>query len=184
MKPSTMMKPSILKNGSWNPYLVGAGIGILSWLVFLLVDKPLGISTEVSKWGGAVLGLFTGQEAVTAMPYWGKNPPSLGYSFWFTIAVVAGAFASAGLAGTLRKEVVPELWKSRFGPSVTRRAVGAFLGGVLLLFGARLADGCTSGHGISGSLQLAASGWLFFLSVMVTGVITARLLFPHKNINQ
>jgi uncharacterized membrane protein YedE/YeeE len=39
-----------------------------------------------------------------------------------------------------------------------------------MMFGARLAQGCTSGHGISGSLQLAVSSWIFvvvFLAVAV-----------------
>ncbi|MBT8043399.1 MAG: YeeE/YedE family protein, partial [Verrucomicrobiae bacterium] len=69
------------------------------------------------------------------------------------------------------------VWKERMGGSVTRRYVGAFLGGAILLFGARLAGGCTSGHAISGSLQLAASGWIFFAVMMVSGVVTARTIF-------
>jgi uncharacterized membrane protein YedE/YeeE len=49
------------------------------------------------------------------------------------------------------------------------------------MFGARLAGGCTSGHGISGSLQLALSGWVFFASVFVSGILTALLLFGKEN---
>ena len=53
----------------------------------------------------------------------------------------------------------------------------AFVGGVILMFGARLAGGCTSGHGISGSLQLAISGWTFFIAVFVAGIVTAFSLY-------
>jgi hypothetical protein len=49
------------------------------------------------------------------------------------------------------------------------------------MFGARLAGGCTSGHGISGSLQLALSGWVFFASVFVSGILTALMLFGKEN---
>ena len=55
----------------------------------------------------------------------------------------------------------------------------AFLGGAILLFGARLAGGCTSGHGISGTLQLALSGWIFFPVMFGAGIVTARLLFRN-----
>ncbi|MCA9168672.1 MAG: YeeE/YedE family protein, partial [Planctomycetales bacterium] len=56
------------------------------------------------------------------------------------------------------------------------RAAAAFVGGATLMFGARLAGGCTSGHGISGALQLAASGWVFFAAVFVSGVVTTMAL--------
>jgi hypothetical protein len=49
------------------------------------------------------------------------------------------------------------------------------------MFGARLAGGCTSGHGISGSLQLAVSGWLFFASIFASGLATAFVLFGKEN---
>lgn len=58
---------------------------------------------------------------------------------------------------------------------------GAFLGGVILMFGARLAGGCTSGHGISASLQLTLPGWVFFASVFVSGILTALMLFGKEH---
>jgi uncharacterized membrane protein YedE/YeeE len=45
------------------------------------------------------------------------------------------------------------------------------------MYGARLADGCTSGNGLSGSLQLALSGWTFFITMFVSGAATAWLMF-------
>ncbi len=168
---------SWLSNPRWNPYVVGAGIGILSWIVFLVVDKPLGMSTEISKWSGVTTSVVAGAETVAANPYWQSKTPKFGYSTVFLLATAVGAFLSALLSRDLKAEQVPTVWRERFGPAPWKRYLGAFLGGVLLLFGARMAGGCTSGHGISGSLQLAASGWLFFLVLFVSGVITARLLF-------
>jgi uncharacterized membrane protein YedE/YeeE len=55
--------------------------------------------------------------------------------------------------------------------------VVAFLGGVIIMYGARMAGGCTSGHGISGSLQLAVSSWVFFLTMFAFGIGTALILF-------
>jgi uncharacterized membrane protein YedE/YeeE len=51
---------------------------------------------------------------------------------------------------------------------------------VVIIFGARLADGCTSGHGISGSLQLAVSSWTFFLVMFASGIATAFVIFRRR----
>ena len=166
-----------LRSASWSPYAVGVGIGILSWLVFLVVDKPLGMSTEVSKFSGWAASAFVGMDAVVENPYWASKTPAIGYSTIFLLATAVGAFLSARLGGTFRWETVPTVWKEQVGPGVAGRMVGAFAGGALLLYGARLAGGCTSGHGISGTLQLAVSGWVFFAVMFAAGIATARLLF-------
>ena len=57
--------------------------------------------------------------------------------------------------------------------------IAAFVGGIIILYGARLAGGCTSGHGISGTLQLAVSSWVFFISMFGTGIATAALMFRY-----
>ena len=87
------------------------------------------------------------------------------------------AFLSAILSGTWRLELVPEVWRERFGPSVAKRFFAAFLGGVVIMYGARLAGGCTSGHGISGGLQLALSSWLFLAVMFGTGLGLSAVLF-------
>ncbi len=60
-----------------------------------------------------------------------------------------------------------------------RRYLTAFLGGFLILFGARLAGGCTSGHIISGITQLAASSFIFAAAVFGAGILTAKLIRPR-----
>ena len=44
----------------WSPYVVGAGIGILSWFTFLVSDKPIGCSTAFARKSGMIEGLFRG----------------------------------------------------------------------------------------------------------------------------
>jgi hypothetical protein len=61
--------------------------------------------------------------------------------------------------------------------------VRSLLGGFLIMFGARVAGGCTSGHGISGSLQLALSGWIFFIAVFAGGILAALLLKTKETEN-
>ena len=169
-----------MKRSGWSPYVVGAGMGVLSWLVFLVVNKPLGMSTEVSKFSGWVAGLFMGMEAVSENAYWAKEAPKFGYSTVFLIATAIGAFLSAKLGGTFQWEMVPRVWREERGSGAGGRMVAAFLGGMALLYGARMAGGCTSGHGISGTLQLAASGWIFFAAMFASGIVTARLLFRRR----
>lgn len=162
----------------WNPYLVGALIGVLSLLTFSLADKPIGMSTGIAQASGACAMPVIGAEGVAANTYWAKKAvPAWDYGSLFVLGSFFGALASAVIGGGFRLESVPEIWRQRFGASVGKRMLAAFLGGVVILFGARLADGCTSGHGISGSLQLAVSSWMFFLVMFASGIVTAFLLF-------
>lgn len=169
-----------MKSASWSPYLVGAGIGILSWLVFLVVDKPLGMSTEVSKFSGWLASLFVGMDSVAENPYWADTTPKFGYSTVFLLMTAVGAFVSSKMSGTFSWEKVPRVWRESHGSGVAGRMVAAFLGGMVLLYGARMAGGCTSGHGISGTLQLAVSGWVFFVAMFASGIVTAKILFPSR----
>jgi uncharacterized membrane protein YedE/YeeE len=56
----------------------------------------------------------------------------------------------------------------------------AFAGGALLLFGARLAGGCTSGHVISGIAQLTIGSFIFGMAVFASGILTARTLYKRR----
>ena len=56
-------------------------------------------------------------------------------------------------------------------------AIGAFIGGVIAMFGARLANGCPSGHGLAGASQLAVSGYLALIFFFIGGMISANLLY-------
>ncbi len=53
----------------------------------------------------------------------------------------------------------------------------AFGGGVLMGLGARWAGGCTSGHGISGTMQLALSSWIAAACFFAGGIAGAMLIY-------
>jgi uncharacterized membrane protein YedE/YeeE len=171
-----------MKNPRWNPYLVGALIGVLSILTFSIVDKPIGMSTGIAQASGACALPFVGADGVAANTYWAKKAvPKWDYGSLFVVGSFLGALLSALVSGSFKITKVPEVWRERFGPSVPKRMVAAFLGGIVILYGARLADGCTSGHGISGSLQLAVSSWTFFLVMFASGIATAFVLFRRRH---
>ena len=168
-----------LRQPRWNPYAVGAAIGILSWVVFGVVDKPLGVTTSLTGLAGACAAPFIGSDTVATNAYFKQHIFKWDYGMLFLGGIALGGFISALLAGNFRAEVVPSVWRERFGGSVAKRMFAAFVGGILAMFGARLADGCTSGNGISGSLQLAVGGWTFFLTLFAFGILTSLVLFGN-----
>lgn len=174
-----MKDESLLFRERFSPYLAGAGIGVLSWITFGFMHQAIGVSTTFVRIVGLVESMFIPGH-VENNPYLAKyiveNPP-IEWQMFLVFGLLIGAAISAVLAGSYRIEYVPEPWKSRFGKSRTVRNIAAFIGGILVLFGARLAGGCTSGHGLSGGMQLSISGWVFFASFFATGVITAFILF-------
>lgn len=170
----------VLTRSRWNPYLVGTGIGVLSWVVFGVVNSPLGVTTALSQWSAAVAKPVVGTEGLLANPYWAKHLPAWDYGTLFLVGLFLGTLVGAWLSRDLRVEVVPRVWRERFGGSAVKRLSVAFLGGILVMYGARLAGGCTSGNGLSGSLQLAVSGWTFFLTMFASGLLTAWLVFGRR----
>jgi uncharacterized membrane protein YedE/YeeE len=164
----------------WNPYLVGVGIGVLSWFAFGLVNQPLGISTALSSASSVCALPVMGSEGVAQNAYWAKSPFKLDGGMLFLVGTFLGSLLSVMTSRTFRLEKVPATWSQQFGNSTPTRFGAAFVGGVIIMFGARMAGGCTSGHGISGSLQLALSSWTFFLTMFVSGILTAWVLFRNR----
>ena len=135
------------------PYLVGVGLGVLSWIAFAIAHDPLGITTALSRVGQPVAALAIGADAAAQNSYWRPMPFSWDYGVLFLVGTIAGSFVCALWLGRVRLEVLPRFWRERFGPSVVKRLATAFASGAPLMYGARLAGGCTSGHGLSGGLQ-------------------------------
>ena len=165
-----------------SPYFVGALIGVLSWGTFFFSDKALGVSTTFVRLAGA-LEAAVAPEHVKRSDYFAKylvGSPVFEWQFALVVMLFFGALFAAKLSNSKRVEHVPSIWEQRFGPSRLKRYLGAFLGGILVLFGARLAGGCTSGHGISGGLQLAISGWLFLVAIFASGIATAFTLYRPR----
>lgn len=161
---------------AWSPYLVGAGIGILSWLTFYVSDKPIGASSFYATVAGIVGKVIAPRHSET-LEYFKSNPPKINWEFVFVIAAIAGAAAAAMSSGEFVGQWVPTMWSARFGDSTMLRALFAFGGGVLMAFGARLAGGCTSGHGISGTLQLNVSSWIAVICFFIGGAAVANVMF-------
>jgi uncharacterized protein len=165
-----------MKLDVWNPYAVGAGIGLLSCLAFLLSDKPIGCSTAISRTSGMLERLLRGRK-VLEKAYYKKFIPEVDWEWMLVVGVFIGAFISATLSGTFAPRWVPDMWAEAAGNAPAVRWLVALIGGVIMGFGARWAGGCTSGHGISGTLQLAVSSWIAAACFFAGGIGTAMLLY-------
>ena len=159
----------------WSPYLAGILIGLLQIPAFLLVDTALGASSSFVTAAGYLASTIDG--GIAQIDYFARYMTSQKY-FWqsaLVLGIAAGAFLSARASGSLRPSVSPA-WRRMTGiRSLPARAVMGFAGGFLMLLGARIAGGCTSGHGISGMAQLAVGSFLAVAAMFAGGILVASL---------
>jgi hypothetical protein len=165
-------------SGAWSPYLVGALIGLLSMATFYFSNKPLSVSTAYARLAGLVGNLFS-RGHTENLKFYQDTKPKIEWGVMLVFGMLLGAFIAAVSGGEITGAWVPALWEQRFGPDLALRLGMAFVGGVIMAYGARLAGGCTSGHGISGALQLSVSSWIALACFFATAVATSHLLYRH-----
>ncbi|NCC50469.1 MAG: hypothetical protein EOM20_04555 [Spartobacteria bacterium] len=151
-------------------------IGILSWLSFLLCNHPLGVSTAIAKSAGMIEKALRGSKVEEKL-YYRENKPTVDWEWMLVLGLLIGAFTAAKLSGTFQWEWMSPMWAEAFGTNVWKRLAVALCGGILLGFGARWGCGCTSGHGISGSLQLVLASWLAGALFFIGGIASAFVLY-------
>lgn len=123
----------------WSPYVAGGLTGLLLVASVWITGKFAGASTTYVRSAGMIESLFS--DRVKSVEYLVKEAPVIDWQWMFVVGIILGSFISAATSGTFRWTALPESWERRFGPSRTRRAMVALLGGTIAMFGARLADG-------------------------------------------
>jgi hypothetical protein len=131
---------NIFKKNQWSPYVAGALIGMVSWFAVLTAGKYLGVSTTFVRTIGMIESLFA-PEHVATLPYFIKEKPIIDWQWMEVLGILIGAFIAARLSGEFKSKFVPPMWEKRFGPDRFKRWFVAFFGGIILMFGARMADG-------------------------------------------
>lgn len=154
------------------------------WYSFLdyiyFMGNVLGVSSSFLRLAGYIESVFMQGHFLTNEYFAGYfDTPLIDWQFALVVSIFVGSFLAAYFSGSFIQGL-PSIWTERFGILRSKRALVAFIGGCLVLFGARFAGGCTSEHGISGTLQLALSGWLFLVAVCIGGVGTALVLYKSK----
>ncbi len=162
---------------AWSPYLVGGLIGLLVMLTLTFARKPVGASSAYADAAG-LLGRAIAPRHIASLKFYREHKPAFGWSIFFVAGAVGGAFLAAWLGGELTGTYLQPMWLERFGPeSFALRTLMGFAGGAVMAYGARMAGGCTSGHGISGALQLATGSWIALICFFVGGAAAALLLY-------
>lgn len=174
-------------------------LGGVFFLAVLLV-KPIGVSTQFSVLAGIFHSALdetiitenaersAGYESSNA--YYDKSGGKLAksienpwnYDFVFVLAIPVGAYLAYAANDKRNRLQMSDVGQNPdvpdSGQSFWRRYLPAFLGGFIILYGARMADGCTSGHMMSGMMQGSVSGYIFaaaaFAVAIPAAIITGR----------
>lgn len=174
----------------------GLLLGLVFFLAVLLV-KPIGVSTQFVILDGVIadavspaLVTQTTEGFTSTNDYLAKsggkyakavsNP--LNYGFVFVLAMALGGFLSVRARGGLEQaeKTIPALWRANFGDNPAKRYAAAFAGGFIVLYGARLAGGCTSGHMMSGMMQTSLSGYIFALGAFGAAIPVSLMMFKKE----
>ena len=156
--------------------VLGALFGLLGAAAIALYG-PIGVSGTYPRFIGAILRRVAPAYAASN-PYLVKMGSLVTPETMLVVGLLIGGFLASHVGRRATSAPAMETVHAR-ETTPARRYVNAFLGGVLIIFGARLAGGCTSGHIISGITQLSVSGILFGAAVFGGGMLTARLIKPN-----
>ncbi len=154
-----------------SPYLIGAAIGLLNIAAFAVFRKGIGISGAYES-SAALAARHVAPDAAHVNEYVTarKEPPKFNWESWLLLGTIFGGMAAAR-TGSGQDALQPD---GHLATQPKRSPFASAAGGALLMFGARMADGCTSGHSLSGTAQGATSSWLFTPLMFGVGSLLAR----------
>jgi len=159
----------------WMGGILMSGLLLMTFSVFG-ADRPIGASTYVPFFAGLIFDLdpdkYTYLKEVKNAGSW-EGIMLLGSLF-------GGFVVSVFLTKTFRLSLIPTGWKKYKNNSVFSRLFWSFVAGFMMIIGARLAGGCTSGHFMSGMSQMAISSMIFGTVVMIALVVTGKLFYKKE----
>jgi uncharacterized membrane protein YedE/YeeE len=115
----------------------------------------------------SILLLFSGRVAGISGLFEGVIRPRRGdvaWRLWFLVGLAAGAV------------IMARVRPSAFESSLVRSAAATVIAGVLVGFGTRLANGCTSGHGLCGIGRLSKRSIVATMTFIATGAVTVAVV--------
>jgi len=161
----------------WSPYVAGALLGVVGVLAVLLSNSLLGASGAFENIAG-LIGKAVAPQAFDNMYFNFIMPPGITWGVVLLVGVFFGGMLGAFSSGTFKWRLVSDdQWKKVFGPQVWKRWLLAFLGAIVLEYGAGIAGGCTSGLAISGGMLLAPAAYLFIAGMFASGIVTALIVY-------
>lgn len=163
------------------PLLPWWAAGLMLGLIQIMavgLNGPLGVSTQFVVADTQIINQIAPQYAQNHPLISQEKYQKIGYGWWLDIGLIVGAFVAAVLSWRWRPRITTIWWQANRGKNVAGRLIAGFIGGFLILLGARLAHGCTSGQFASGWAQLSLSVVPFTITMFVFGMITAFLVYP------
>jgi len=151
---------AVLGSFAWMPAISGIVIGLGQIPIMLTQSDTLGMSSSF-------MTLTSPFSYLVDNPAWKRSLPTSMSRLWqvlfYWVAAPLGAFMSATLSGR------------KFGAAGCPPAQ-CIIGGIILIFGARMSGGCTQGHGISGIGVLYIGAMIAVPSMICGGMCTAGVL--------
>ncbi len=165
-----------VKSGSpyWSWTASAFALAGIMVFIFATFGPPASSSGFVAALKGVLEPIFP--DYVASKAHYRMMPGPGSWLLAFVIGMGMGGFIGGRTFSKPLRDV-PELWQQAFGTGRWPRYLACFVGGFLILFGARLAGGCTLGLFISGSTQLAVSGLYFGVVIFAVAMVTARLVY-------
>ena len=162
--------PLILNNLSPMHWAVAGGvIGAVALCLLFVANRRLGISSGLEDICSLVLErAYFRRDAVVG---------GRGWRLPFLLGLVLGGFLSAVLGGGWHPVWALGAFDTTIGFGPAGKLAWMFVGGAFIGFGTRLANGCTSGHGIFGVSNLELSSVTATLSFMAGGILTTQLIY-------
>jgi uncharacterized protein len=149
--------------------IAGAGVAGVTLGLLFLTNRRLGISSTFDDICGLALRLpYFQRQAVVSGRMW-RQP--------FAVGLVLGGWLSAMLGGGWSPTWDLGLFDERIGVGVAGKLAWMFVGGLFIGFGTRLANGCTSGHGIFGMSNLERASIVATVAFMTAGVLTTQFIY-------
>jgi uncharacterized membrane protein YedE/YeeE len=158
-----------MSDAVWNPALAGILLGLLQIPTFIGVHKGLGASSSFVTLAAWLVSAVDRQ--------WRDHAPYLikfhyGFGVFWSVCLVAGTVFGAYVSSTKGNVVLVT-----DGDIAYHHPAVNFAGGLLMLWGARLAGGCTSGHGITGIAQLSTASIVAVGAMFLGGTVMSFILF-------
>lgn len=150
----------------WPWYVSGPLIGLTIPALLLLSGKNLGVSTSFQHIGSMC-------SPRTKLSY--LNQYEWRQHTWrlvFVLGIVLGGFVGANYLSASPLQFLPTEYYSWGG------LVALTMGGLLVGFGTRYANGCTSGHSIMGMSNMQWVSLVATISFFVGGLAMTHLIFP------
>ncbi|MBT3346058.1 MAG: YeeE/YedE family protein [Gemmatimonadetes bacterium] len=160
------MNPLETVTQPWPWYIGGALIGLTVPLLLLLLGKPFGVSSSFRHL--CTVCLPTSRLAYLRNNDWRKES----WSLYFIVGITIGAWVASHYLSAIPVVLLPDHYVGTSG------ALRLLIGGVLVGFGTRYADGCTSGHSIMGLSRLRWPSLVATISFFAGGLLMVHVLFP------